>query len=162
MGTQIGIMGMDDKLPEPKSLREALIFIEDPPNLHLCSEYDSAMAKADEILRAGPDEHGLNREEIAAINVYTQKIMYEPLNRALWEQKRGAVKPYWGYIRLLQQALFKVPRCEAHDIYRGIKEPYEPITEADMDAKAESGEPIVWWGFSSCSTSKRVANNFLK
>ena len=91
--------------------------------------------------------------------------MYRPLNRALWSKERGAVKPFWGYIRLLQHALFKVPKCDAGAIYRGIKEPYEPITEAAMLAKATesggTGEPEIWWGFSSCSTNQQPVMNFL-
>lgn len=91
--------------------------------------------------------------------------MYRSLNRALWSKARGAVKPYWGYIRLLQQALFKVPRCAAGAIYRGVKDPYAPITEAAMLAKAiesgGSGKAEVWWGFSSCSTNQQTVMTFL-
>ena len=119
------------------------------------------------------DHNGLRRDEIAAINLYTQDVMYGPLNRALWSKERFAVKPYWGFIRLLQHALFKVPKCAAGAIiYRGIKGPlYEPITEAAMLAKATeaspahphggSGEPVVWWGFSSCSTNQQPVMEFL-
>jgi hypothetical protein len=150
------------------SLRETVTFIVGPgtpAQPALAGGCAAAEARADALLAGGPDEHGLNRDEIAAIHLYTQDVMYTPLNRALWSEERGAVKPYWGYIRLLQHALFKVPKCEAGTIYRGIKEPYQPITEPAMLAKATqsggSGEPEIWWGFSSCSTDLQATKTFL-
>ena len=68
-------------------------------------------------------------------------------------QARDDVKCYWGYMRLLQHALFKLPKCGAGTIFRGIKAPSPPITLAQLDEAAASGEPRVWWGFSSTSTS---------
>ena len=172
MGLDASIRGLD--AIRVTSLQEALTFIKGqgaPSRSALASGLRHAEAKADELLEDGPDEHGLTRDEIAAINLYTQELMYEPLNRALWSKERGAVKPYWGFIRLLQQALFKVPKSTAAMIYRGIRNPYEPITEADMLARAEdrsrdhpeggSREPIMWWGFSSCSTSQQAVMHFL-
>lgn len=113
---------------------------------------DLAYRFADELLAAGPDENGLTRDEIAAIHLYTQDAIYQPLNRALWSQEREAVKPYWAFIRLLTQALFKIPKTSAGAVYRAISNPYEPITEHDMLAKATescpafpnggSGEPV--------------------
>ena len=89
------------------------------------------------------------------------------LNKALFSERRGSVVPYWGYIRLFQHALFKVPKTPAGTIYRAIKDPYVPITEAEMLAKSQpsitSGkkEPIIWWGFSSCSTDLQSVMQFL-
>jgi len=169
MGGADAIQGMD--ATPISSLREAVSFFTVSAQCIAAAE-----AKADELLSAGPDEHGLSRDEIAAINLYTQESVYRPLNRALFSKERGAVKPYWGYIRLLQQALFKVPKCEAGAIiYRGIKNPYQdpaaPLTEAAMLAKAiesslahpsgGSGEPEIWWGFSSCSTNQQPVMTFL-
>ena len=131
----------------------------------LAAGREFAFQAADALLSGGPDEHGLTRDEIAAIHLYTQELMYRPLNRALWSEARNAVKPYWGYLRLLQHALFKVPKCTAGTIYRGIKDPYAPITEAAMLALATesggSGEPEIWWGFSSCSTDLQQTRQFL-
>ena len=53
---------------------------------------DLAYRFADELLAAGPDEHGLTRDEIAAIHLYTQDSMYQALNRALWSQERQAAE----------------------------------------------------------------------
>ena len=166
MGIAAAIQGLD--ATPVSSLRETVAFIvgEGTPSQDLLTAgCQTAEKRADELLAAGPDEHGLTRDEIAAIHLYTQELMYRALNRALMSQKRGAVKPYWGFIRLLQHALFKVPKCEAGAIYRGIRNPYEPITEAAMLALATesdgSGEPVIWWGFSSCSTNQQPVMTFL-
>jgi hypothetical protein len=168
MGLALSIQGLD--ATPLSSLLEAVKYIAGdgaPSQAQLSVGCDAALQKADALLAAGPDEHGLTRDEIAAIHLYTQELMsmYRALNKALWSQKRGAVKPYWGFIRLLQHALFKVPKCEDGAIYRGIKNPYEPITEIGMLAKATqgggSGEPEIWWGFSSCSTDLQATKAFL-
>ena len=172
MGGAAAIQGME-AVPL-STLREVVPFIVGdgaPSQAELTAGCDAAEQKADALLAAGPDPHGLRRDEIAAINFYTQELVYRALNRALWSKERGAVKPYWGFIRLLQHALFKVPKCVAGTIYRGIKDPYEPVTEAAMLKIATesspaypgggSGEPIVWWGFSSCSTNQQPVMAFL-
>ena len=152
------------------SLKDALTFItgagEVPQNA-----VDLAFRFADELLKAGDDEHGLTRDEIAAVNLYTQNAIYQPLNRALWSEDFNACKEYWAFIRLLTQALFKIPETSAGAVYRAISNPYTPITEQDMLAKATessvafpdggSGEPIIWWGFSSCTTNLQAAKRFL-
>jgi cellobiose-specific phosphotransferase system component IIA len=177
MGQAEAIQGlMDTPL---SSLREAVAFITGPgapSQADLMAGCDEAEARADQLLAEGPDEHGLEKDEIAAIHLYTQNLMFRPLNRALWSKERGAVKPYWGYIRLLQHALFKLPKSEAGTICRGIKEPFhEPVTiDAMLDRmlamatesslahpNGGSGEPIIWWGFSSCSTNQQAAMSFL-
>ena len=88
----------------------------------------SAHAKADALLASGPDPHSLTRDEIAAVNMYTQDgwqgpqtSLFRPLNAALRSEARTDVKMYWGYIRLLQHALFKLPKDESGVLFRGIK-----------------------------------------
>ena len=149
MGDAAWIQGMDATPVSP--LRETVTFIAGdgaPSQAQFAAGCTAAEAKADALLNGGPDEYGLTGDEIASIHLNTQDLMYQPLNRALWSAARGAVKPYWGYLRLLQQALFKVPKCSAGTIYRGIKDLCAPITEATMLAKAiESGgsvEPEIW------------------
>ena len=174
MGGTASIEGLDVTPFSSRRVAVAYIFaivgIGTPSQAELEAGCDLAEQKADALLAAGPDPHGLRRDEIAAIHLYTQELMYRPLNRALWSKERSAVKAYWGYIR---HALFKVPKCVASvAIYRGIKDPYEPIAEeAAMLAMATessvahpdggSGEPVMWWGFSSCSTNQQPVMAFL-
>ena len=50
-------------------------------------------------------------DDVAAIHLYTQENpIYGTLNAALRSENRDTVKPYWGYIKLLQTALFKLPK----------------------------------------------------
>ena len=120
-----------------------------------------AYAKADALLAEGPDPHGLSRDEIAAINLFTQDALYRQLNEALRSETRSSVKAYWGYIRLLQHSLFKLPKSDAGTIFRGVKEPNPAITLPEIEAAAASGEAIIWWGFSSTSTNLKAVNKFL-
>lgn len=158
------IQGID--LEPMITLRQALMKIAGdgaPFKEELNAGCEEAEARADLLLRLGPDEYNLTRDEIAAIHLYTQEVLYKSLNRALWSTDPGAVRPYWAYLKLLQHALFKLPKCTTGVIYRGIKDPYEPITEQNMIARAAasggSGE-LVWWGFSSCSTDLQAVKTF--
>ena len=51
---------------------------------------------ADELLSAGPDEHGLTRDEIAAIHLYTQELLYRPLNREPSGRRRAGQSSHTG------------------------------------------------------------------
>eukprot|EP01043_Picozoa_sp_COSAG02_P013354 COSAG02_NODE_532_length_20668_cov_28.281832_16_plen_770_part_00 len=130
-----------------------------------------AYAKADALL-TGPEV--LARDELAAVNVYTQdgwggpapSSLFRPLNAALRSEARPTVKAYWGYIRLLQHALFKLPADQSGVLYRGIRldwpgAPSLADYRAEMVRKQESGEEEIWWGFSSTSTSLPAVRHFL-
>ena len=133
----------------------------------------SAHAKADALLASGPDPHSLTRDEIAAVNMYTQDgwqgpqtSLFRPLNAALRSEARTDVKMYWGYIRLLQHALFKLPKDESGVLFRGIKLnwPNAPTLEQyreEMVRKQTQEEEEIWWGFSSTSTSLSAVRAFL-
>eukprot|EP01044_Picomonas_judraskeda_P008952 COSAG03_NODE_1059_length_4930_cov_437.439661_2_plen_509_part_00 len=133
----------------------------------------AAYAKADALLAAGADPHSLTRDEIASVNMYTQDgwhgpqtSLFRPLNAALRSEARTDVKIYWGYIRLLQHALFKMPKDQSGTLFRGIKLswPGAPTLVAFMDElvrKQTQGEEEIWWGFSSTSTSLPAVRAFL-
>jgi hypothetical protein len=153
-----------DKVPLA-SLDDALGFIKGPGALSpetLRDAATTAYAKADGLLACGPDPHGLSRDEIAAVNIYTQQALHRQLNAAMRTEVRSNVKAYWGYIRLLQHALFKLPKVSGSQaIFRGIKEPDPDIDLAELEAMIASQEHQVWWGFSSTSTNLQAANAFL-
>ena len=159
-------------------LPEAVAFIRDRPGTPsrdaLAAGVKRAYAKADSLLAEGPDPHGLTRDEMAAINIYTQddwadavRNLFAPLNAALRdaekENARDDVMVYWGYTRLLQHSLFKLPKDGSGTLLRGIKVTWMPLAElrAELQAKQQSGEAIVWWGFSSTSTSMPAVEAFL-
>jgi hypothetical protein len=130
---------------------------------------DKAYDKADQLLGEGPDPHGLSRDEIGAIHIYTQEApVYRSLNAALRQNEREAVKPYWGYIRLLQHALFKLPKDTTGTLFRGAKVTWMPL--ADMEAQlkqlipspaAQELSPEIWWAFSSTSPTLQAVKKFL-
>jgi hypothetical protein len=89
---------------------------------------ERALTKADALLAAGPDQWGLSRDEIGAIHFYTDDglggavgSLFRPLNAALRAGERADAKPYWGYIRLLQHALFKLPKDGSGTLYPGLQ-----------------------------------------
>jgi hypothetical protein len=115
---------------------------------------------------------------MAAIHLYTDDhlggpagCLFRPLNAALRVCERADTKPYWGYIRLLQHALFKLPKDKSGVLYRGIKWNWPgapPLQQymAELQRLAASGETAppehdIWWGFSSTSTSLPAVQSFL-
>ncbi|CAF4263990.1 unnamed protein product [Rotaria socialis] len=85
-----------------------------------------------------PSEHGLTRDESAAVYLYTMEwgdnSLYRVLNRALRSDDRDAVKPWFPFLRLFESALEKLP---------------------------SENEMITWWGISSCSSTVSVIKKFL-
>jgi len=130
---------------------------------------DKAYDKADQLLGEGPDPHGLSRDEIGAIHIYTQEApVYRSLNAALRQNEREAVKPYWGYIRLLQHALFKLPKDTTGTLFRGAKVTWMPLAELEAQLKqlipspaAQELSPEIWWAFSSTSPTLQAVKKFL-
>jgi hypothetical protein len=142
------------------------------------SPVQRAYAKIDTLLAQGPDTWGLTRDEMAAIHIYTDDVLgiaaaclFRPLNAALRAQGRADAKPYWGYIRLLQHALFKLPKDKSGVLYRGIKWNWPgapPLHEykVELQRLATTGETAapeheIWWGFSSTSTSLPAVESLL-
>eukprot|EP01045_Picozoa_sp_COSAG04_P026174 COSAG04_NODE_3581_length_2692_cov_17.709603_2_plen_443_part_01 len=156
------------------TLPVAVDFIEGPGSPSkdaLAGGVATAYAKADALLAEGPDPHSLTRDEIAAINLYTQdgwggavRNLFAPLNAALRSEERTDVKVYWGYIRLLQHALFKLPKDGSGVLFRGVKVTWIPLATLQaqllqLAASADAAE--IWWGFSSTSTSLQAVEGFL-
>lgn len=90
----------------------------------------------------------LSQDESASIMLYTMgwepsnQCLYIVLNATLRSIDRHKLKPWFLYLRLLLNALFRLPSI-SRTIYRGIK--------LDLSNDYISGETYVWWGFSSCT-----------
>ena len=88
----------------------------------------------------------LTSDESAAILLYTiewepcEKSFYILLNLALRAEKRDTLRPWFSYLRLMINALQKLPAVPETTVYRG-------------------GETITWWAFSSCTRSIETLNN---
>jgi hypothetical protein len=103
-----------------------------------------------------PSEHGLTREESAAIYIYTmewgEQSLFRLLNAALRIEDRSVLKPWFGYLKLFDTALQKLPD-HRESIWRGIN--------ADIIENYRAGMQLTWWSFASCSSSLPVVRQFL-
>jgi hypothetical protein len=95
-------------------------------------------------------EDGLTSDESASIMLYTYESMphedslYVILNATLRSEQRQELKPWFLYLRLILTALARLPSRTRY-VHRGVKE--------DLRKQYPIGKSIIWWGFSSCTTS---------
>ncbi|CAM4949443.1 unnamed protein product [Rotaria socialis] len=99
----------------------------------------------------------LTQDESASIMLYTMgwepldECLYVVLNDTLRAKNRQQQLPFWYlYLRLFLNALFRLPLVPAM-AYRGVR--------LDLSNRYIKGESIVWWGFSSCTTSVDVLDS---
>ena len=104
-------------------------------------------------------EDGLTSDESAAIMMYTSESdphedsLYVILNNTLRsEQRQKLLKPWLLYLRLVLTALTRLPSRHCF-VNRGVRE--------DLRNQYPIGKSIVWWGFSSCTTSIGVLEDEL-
>jgi len=88
-----------------------------------------------------------------AIMLYTSNAIYKQLNAALRSEDRNKIKKYKPYLRLLFEALNRLPQ-QKRTLWRGIG--------VDLYDQYAKGSTITWWGVSSCTSDMQVAKNFMK
>jgi len=109
--------------------------------------------------RAQNPANNLSVDESAAIALYTMEwepyteSLYYILNNALRTEDRTILKPWFLYLKLILTALSRLPSIQC-TIYRGIK-----CQNENEHKKYRTGSEIFWWGFSSCSTSKKISED---
>lgn len=103
---------------------------------------------------------GLTQDESASIHLYTMEFqpgpsLYRVLNRTLRSRDRGALTPWFLYLRLFLTALNKLP-SHSCKVWRGMR-------GVDIVSRYKQGESFVWWGVSSTTESLGVieSQNFL-
>lgn len=98
---------------------------------------------------------GLSKDEASAIHIYTSgSSFYRELNAALRDPKRAKVGQYFLYIRLFLSALSHLKPCPpTMALWRGVA--------TDLSDQYKPDSTIVWWGVSSCSSQRSIANSFL-
>jgi hypothetical protein len=103
-----------------------------------------------------PSEHGLSRDESAAIFLYTmewgENSFYQVLNRALRAEDRSSLKPWFAYLKLFDTAANKLPTVR-QNLWRGVAR--------DITKNFKKGDEFTWWSISSCSTSVNIVKDFL-
>ena len=103
-----------------------------------------------------PSEHGLTREESAAIYLYTmdwgEQSLYRVLNEQLRVKDRTVLVPWHGYLKLFDTALKKLPSLHMN-LWRGVN--------MNISNNFKEGEQLTWWSFNSCSSVVKVVKQFL-
>jgi hypothetical protein len=106
--------------------------------------------------RAATYEDTLPIDESAAIVLYTMEwhpfsdSVYYILNSTLRTEDRKSLIPWFLYLKLILTALSRLPLLSL-TVYRGVK-----LNNHD---KYQLGKDVLWWGFSSCSINRAIAEN---
>ncbi|CAF4496535.1 unnamed protein product [Rotaria sp. Silwood2] len=101
----------------------------------------------------------LSVDESASIALYTMEwepyteSLYYILNQTLRNEDRKSLKQWFLYLKLIFTALSRLSSVNV-TVYRGVKD----IIESEHE-KYKVGERLVWWGFSSCSTSRQISED---
>ena len=110
-----------------------------------------AVAHAEEKLRTESD-HPMDAQQMASLILYTLETqVYPRLNRVLRDANRELVKPYFPYIRVLLEALSKLPP-HVGTVCRGMK-----IRLPADDYPV--GRKFFWWAFTSCTLNESLLND---
>ncbi|CAF4279296.1 unnamed protein product, partial [Adineta steineri] len=104
-----------------------------------------------------PNEHNLTKDESAAIYMYTMEMphdscVYNILNQTLRAEDQSKVRPWFGYLKLLDSAISKLPTSTG-TVFRGI--------DKNVTKSFKKGERITWWSISSCTASIDVISSFI-
>ncbi|CAF0994686.1 unnamed protein product [Adineta steineri] len=95
----------------------------------------------------------LTWDESAAIYLYTMPTcFFSHLNKALRDENRHALKPWFAYLKLIMHALEQLPSVET-DVWRGIS--------TDTDSNFRQNDTRRWWSLNSCSTDLKVVKLYL-
>ena len=100
--------------------------------------------------------NAMSIDESAAIMLYSMEwdpqdeCLYYALNVAMRTENRNVLKPWFLYLKLILTALTQLPWSHRF-VFRGVK--------LDMRKEYPKGKMIVWWGFSSCTSSIGVLQN---
>ena len=138
----------------PQQMLESISHIRDTPNLTLeqaCQKLQikdlSEYMKKAKISSRYPKK-GLQQDEQAAINLYTQETSFYPkLNEALRNNDQRTLTVWYSYLKLFYTALYKLPEYKG-TVWRGVAK--------DLSATFHENSEHVWWAFSSCTSSVKV------
>ena len=151
---------MASHLPQPHSVyynpisgyrRQPLVSLEEAVK-NLVSFVPDAESYAAEAKKYCKQNTALSRNESAAIYLYTkEKLFYERLNEALRLEFRGALEPWFPFLKLFMTALGKLPPCQT-TLWRGVAD----ITNSNFVEK----DVHSWWSVNSCTLYLNVAGMF--
>jgi hypothetical protein len=108
----------------------------------------AAAARAVKRLEKNCELAPLLRDEARAVHVYTQdSLFYKELNKRLRLREREALKPFFPYLKQFFNGLHRLAP-EDDTVYRGVR--------LDLSAKYCQGNDLVWWAFSSATSTAAV------
>lgn len=95
----------------------------------------------------------LTHDMAAAIYIYSmESTFYKIVNKLLRAEDRTLLKPFFPYLRLALTGMRRLPK-EDVTVYRGIA---LPLSKLDDASHYKPGRSIVWWPFSSTTSSKAM------
>ena len=95
----------------------------------------------------------LTQHESAAIYLYTMSTnFYGQLNAALRQEDRNQLKPWFGFLKLIMNALNKLPSIKAV-IWRGISD--------NVTTHVRKHQLQTWWSMNSCTKDLKVVGAYL-
>ena len=110
----------------------------------------AAAARAVKRLEKNGELAPLLRDEARAVHVYTQEsLFYKELNKRLRLRERESLKPFFPYLKHFLTGLHRLAP-EDDTVYRGVR--------LDLSAKYGKGNDLVWWAFSSATSTAVVLN----
>ncbi|CAF1385445.1 unnamed protein product [Didymodactylos carnosus] len=166
-GTAVRIHRIADITQEPREIHTPIVAYKDMPivSLEAAAEplvpllpaIQSYVAAAKSLCK-NPPADGLTLDESASIMLYSMgwtpedQCLYIALNATLRSEDREKLMPWLSYLKLLLTALQQLP-SERGTVFRGIK--------SDLRNEYRKDSTIVWWAFSSSTTSIGVLNEEL-
>jgi hypothetical protein len=119
------------------------------------SDVNSSVSKGELLLKknAGNPVREMTKELYGSIMLYTSNAIYADLNKVLRSENRAGVKKYFNYLRMLFEAMACLPKKKV-TLWRGIS--------VDLYDQYKVDSVITWWGVSSCTSEKSVAEGFMK
>lgn len=144
------------------SIKDALMGVVDQK----VKVYVSQARKAGKKRIKNENKHGLTIDEAGAIWLYTvESAFYTTLNKFMRTADRNSVKPFFPYLKLLLNALGKLPiPKEKLVVWRGIKiaqNKFQTFLKNLRELQTDD-EDLIWWSPTSCTLEMKTAQNFLK
>jgi hypothetical protein len=103
-----------------------------------------------------PPADNLSIDESASIMLYSmewdpyKECLYYVLNATLRSENRKQLVPWFLFLKLILTAFARLASSHRF-VYRGIKR--------DLRKDYPRGETVIWWGFSSCTSTMDVLQN---
>jgi len=112
----------------------------------------SEKGKSHAAKQSGGPSQKMEAHLYGAIMLYTSNAIYRDLNASLRSEDRTKIKRYFSYLRLLLEALGRLPQQD-RTLWRGVG--------VDLYDQYPVGATVTWWGVSSCTSDVQVAKNFM-